>query len=219
VMIDGVSCAPHQCIDVKALDADFYGFSLYKAYGPHLGVLYTKRAHLERLAHQSHEQIADDLRQRLDPAGVLHEQVACLSGITEYYDAVDAHHFTEVEPSRHVRVARVFNLFASHEEQLSALLLDYLRAVPSVRIIGNLDGARAHRAPTISFTVADRPSREIASALAAHKVAVRAGNFYAWRCLQALGIDTEDGVVRASMVHYNTVADVDRLITSLKAVL
>ena len=48
---------------------------------------------------------------------------------------------------------------------------------------------------------------------------MRAGNFYAWRCLEALGIDTEDGVVRASMVHYNTVADVDRLIAGLKAVL
>ena len=124
-----------------------------------------------------------------------------------------------MEPRRHARIARVFDLFARHEEQLSKRLLDYLRAVPSVRIIGNLDGARACRAPTISFTVANRPSQEIASALATHKLAVRAGHFYAWRCLEALGIDSGDGVVRASMVHYNTLDDVERLIAGLEAVL
>ena len=219
VMIDGVSYAPHQCIDVKALDADFYGFSLYKTYGPHLGVLYTKRAHLEKLAHQSHEQIADDLRQRLDPAGVIHEQVACLSGITDYYDAVYAHHFAEGEADRHTRIERVFDLFAAQEEILTKRLLGYLGARAGVRVIGDTTGERARRAPTISFTAKDRSSKEVAIALAEHQIAVRAGSFYAWRCVEALGIDAKDGVVRVSMVHYNTVDEVDRLIAALEAVL
>ena len=55
--------------------------------------------------------------------------------------------------------------------------------------------------------------------MAEHQIAVRAGSFYAWRCVEALGIDAKDGVVRVSMVHYNTVDEVDRLIAALEAVL
>ncbi len=50
-------------------------------------------------------------------------------------------------------------------------------------------------------------------------IALRNDNFYAWRCLQALSIDTEDGVVRASMVHYNNSEDVEKLINALKTVI
>jgi selenocysteine lyase/cysteine desulfurase len=59
---------------------------------------------------------------------------------------------------------------------------------------------------------------EISSELVKHGIATRNDNFYAWRCLKALGIDTEDGVVRTSMVHYNTHEDVDKLINALKKI-
>ena len=55
---------------------------------------------------------------------------------------------------------------------------------------------------------------EISSELVKHGIATRNDNFYAWRCLKALDIDTEDGVVRSSMVHYNSIEDVDRLINA-----
>ena len=62
-------------------------------------------------------------------------------------------------------------------------------------------------------------SRALASTARAGGGALRAGSFYAWRCVQALGIDPKDGVVRASMVHYNTLDEVDRLIAGLEAAL
>ena len=49
-------------------------------------------------------------------------------------------------------------------------------------------------------------------------IATRNDNFYAWRCLKALGINTDDGVVRTSMVHYNTHEDVEKLINALKTI-
>jgi selenocysteine lyase/cysteine desulfurase len=59
-------------------------------------------------------------------------------------------------------------------------------------------------------------SSKIASAiLIKNGIATRNDNFYAWRCLKALGIDTQDGVVRTSMVHYNSIEDVLKLINSL----
>ena len=46
---DGVSYAPHGFPDVKELDVDFYTFSLYKTYGPHLALLYGKENILKKV--------------------------------------------------------------------------------------------------------------------------------------------------------------------------
>ena len=73
-----------------------------------------------------------------------------------------------------------------------------------------------NRAPTISFTVKGITSQKVSEALISQNIALRNDNFYAWRCLKALGIDTEDGVVRVSMVHYNNLDDVNRLIDAIK---
>ncbi len=73
-----------------------------------------------------------------------------------------------------------------------------------------------NRAPTIAFTFNQKSSKYISSELVKNGIATRNDNFYAWRCLKALGIDTEDGVVRTSMVHYNTREDINKLINALK---
>ena len=77
----------------------------------------------------------------------------------------------------------------------------------------------ALRAPTISFVVAGRSSADIVAGLLPHKVTIRAGDFYAARLIEALGLADQDGVVRCSMVHYNTLDEVDRLIRGLDEVL
>ena len=79
--------------------------------------------------------------------------------------------------------------------------------------------ANKNRAPTFSFTIEDISSAKVSEVLVSQDIALRNDNFYAWRCLQALGIDTEDGVVRASMVHYNNSEDVEKLINALKTVI
>ena len=55
-------------------------------------------------------------------------------------------------------------------------------------------------------------SKKVSELLVKGGIATRNDNFYAWRCLKALGIDTDDGVIRLSMVHYNNLDDVNRLI-------
>ena len=60
-----------------------------------------------------------------------------------------------------------------------------------------------------------REAGGIARAVSAHKVAIGAGDFYAARCIEALGLTSLGGVVRASMVHYNTMGEVERLIRAL----
>ena len=75
------------------------------------------------------------------------------------------------------------------------------------------------RAPTVAFTVEGRESADIASRLAESKLGVGVGNFYAYRLLKALGIDTDDGAVRASFVHYTSDAEVRKLVDSLGVLL
>ncbi len=220
VCVDGVAYAPHRPVDVKMLDVDFYALSLYKLYGPHLGLLYGKREHLLRARGQHHFFVGEDqIPLKLVPGGVNHELTASLAGITDYFDAVHAHHFPGSNADLRARYAQVFDLVARHEESLARRFLDFLNAKPGVRVIGRTTPDSARRVPTFSFVVGDRDSEELPPRLEPHKIAVRAGDFYAARCIRALGLESRHGVVRASMVHYNTRGEVDRLIRRLDEIL
>ena len=213
--VDGVAYAPHRAIDVKAWDVDFYLCSTYKLYGPHLALLYGKRALFERAAPLNHFFLDDELPLKLNPGGPNHELSAGLAGITAYLDALHAHHEGETNLPLHGRLAALFERIAAHEEALGAPLLDFLTAKPGVRLIGNPSAERHKRAPTVAFAVEGSDAGEIARAVARHEIGIGAGDFYAARCIEALGLATQGGVVRASMVHYNTAAEVQRLIRAL----
>ena len=213
--VDGVAYAAHRAIDVKAWDVDFYLCSTYKLYGPHLALLYGKREHFEKAAPLNHFFLDDALPLKLNPGGPNHELTAGLAGITAYLDALHAHHEGETNLPLRDRLARVFARAAAHEEALGAPLVDFLSARRGVRLIGPPTADRTRRAPTFSFAVEGRDSGEIARAVGRRKVAIRAGDFYAARCIRDLGLASRGGVVRASMVHYNTVEEVNRLIRAL----
>ena len=213
--VDGVAYGAHRAIDVKAWDVDFYLCSTYKLYGPHLALLYGKRAHFERLAPLNHFFLDDELPLKLNPGGPNHELSAGLAGITAYLDALHAHHEGETNLPLHGRLSAIFERVAVHEETLGAPLLKFLASKPGVRLIGNPSTDRHVRAPTFSFAVNGRDAGAIARAVSAHEIAIGAGDFYAARCIEALRLAERGGVVRASMVHYNTADEVDRLIRAL----
>jgi selenocysteine lyase/cysteine desulfurase len=149
---------------------------------------------------------------RFTPAGPDHAQIAAVNGVLDYMDAVADRHGQKGRPVQ-ARAAAVRELFRGHETALLQPLLDFLAAHPKVRLIGRRRAA--DRAPTVAFTIKDRRSADIASRLAEAKLGVGVGNFYAYRLLQALGIDTEDGALRVSFVHYTSKDEVDRLMREL----
>ncbi len=218
--VDGVAAAPHRAIDVKALDVDFYAFSLYKTFGPHMGLLYARRELWKDLAPQNHFFI-QEAPDKLLPGGANHELTAGLVGIADYFDLLDRHHFQGPENEFHGRVARVYRLIEAHERRLGERVLAYLRAKPGIRIIGkqSMAGESPDRAPTISFTVAGRRSQDIAEALNKENIAIGFGDFFARRCIEALGLTPEDGVVRVGIAHYNDDGDIDRLLAAFGKVL
>ena len=214
--VDGVAFSPHGLPDVRELGVDAYYFSLYKVYGPHLGALFLRREVNEALPNQGHF-FNDGLpEKRFTPAGPDHAQIAAVNGVADYLDAVADHHGHAGKPAQE-RAAAVRSLFRTHETALLQPLLDFLGKHPDVRLIGRRRAA--DRAPTVAFTVKGRSSAGIASALAAAGLGVGVGNFYAYRLVQALGIDTDDGAVRVSFVHYTSKGEVDRLVTALDGVL
>ena len=81
-----------------------------------------------------------------------------------------------------------------------------------IKLIGKSKIINKNRAPTISFTSRNVTSKKLSEILVANNIATRNDNFYAWRCLNALGIDTKDGVVRISLTHYNKKEEVNKLI-------
>ena len=211
--VDGVAFAPHGMPDLAALGVDAYYFSLYKVYGPHLGTMFMRRELNSELPNQGHFFNAPKAAYRFTPAGPDHAQIASVNGVMDYLDAVASRHDVGDQPVA-TRAAAVRALFHAHEAALLQPLLDFLSHHPRVHMIGR-DRA-AERAPTVAFTVEHRRAAEVASRLSDSKLGVGAGHFYAYRLMKALGIDTDDGAVRVSFVHYTSKDEVDRLMQELE---
>jgi cysteine desulfurase family protein (TIGR01976 family) len=209
VCVDGVAQAPHRSIDVCELDVDFYVFSAYKVYGPHLGVLYGKRDALLALANLNHEFIARDaLPAKLQPGAVPYELAYGLTAIPEYFAALHARYG-----------GNAWTAIAAHESALTKRLLDFLGSKSGVRIIGPRHADGRQRVPTVSFVVEGRDSAEIPTAMDRHSIGIRYGHFYAKRLIERLGLSQHNGVIRVSAVHYNTMSEMDRLIRELDCIL
>jgi cysteine desulfurase family protein (TIGR01976 family) len=220
VCVDGVAAVPHRRVDVKALDVDFYLYSPYKIFGPHMGVLYGRRDLLPLLANQGHYfQGEDDHQRRLCPGGFNYELTAAAGGIAEYMDQVHAHHFPGANLETQARLDQVFDLFAEHERKLAQRIEDYLNARSETRLVARGAAGRRERIGVFGFTVEGRNSGEIAAKLRAGNLGLHADDFYAARYIDALGLRAQGGAVRASLVHYNDEADVDRLLGRLDEIL
>ena len=213
--VDGVSYAPHGIPDVGKLGADVYLLSAYKTYGPHQGIMVTRREMGMKLPNQGHYFNADSLYKRFTPAGPDHAQVAASAGMADYIDDLFDHHIGgDALPREKGRA--VHDLMRAHEVEVLQPLLDYVSAKNSVRVIGPVDALR--RAPTVALEL-QGSAEEAAVKLAPHGIMAGGGDFYAVRPLKAMGVDPAKGVLRLSFVHYASLAEVDQLIAALDEIL
>ena len=214
-VVDGVSYAPHGFPDFLSLGCDVYLFSAYKTYGPHQGIMVITEDFGAELPAQGHSFNAGSLYKRYTPAGPDHAQIAACAGMADYIDALHAHHFApEADPAARNRA--VHGLMRAQEVAAVAPLLDYLAARNDLRLLGP---RRAEdRAPTVAVAF-DRAAEPISEALGREGIACWAGDFYAVRPLEAMGVDLGRGVLRMSLAHYTSAEDVARLIAALDRVL
>ena len=209
IAVDAVAYAPHRAVDVRRLDVDYYVFSFYKTYGPHFAVLYgkyDKLLELNGLYHYfyGHEKVP----MKLEPGNTNYELAWGSAGIVDYLDELGG------GTGDRAAVERAFGDIAAQETALGARLLDYLGSRNDVRVIGRRQ-AGPERVPTISFKVEGRQSAAVVGAVDRHDLGIRFGDFHSRRLVEHLGLAGDGGVVRVSMVHYNTLDEVDRLVGAL----
>jgi cysteine desulfurase family protein (TIGR01976 family) len=222
ICVDGVAYAPHRKVDVQELNADFYVFSWYKVYGPHLAVMYGKLPLLIGMKGINHNFFKpEDVPYKFQPGNFNFELTYGLRGIPEYFADLYDHHFAEKQDeliSEEEKLEQSFKLIAGYEEKLSEKLLKYLNSVKEIRIIGNKTADATKRVPTISFVHQNLKSPEIVREIDKADIGIRFGDFYAKKLIHDLDLEKYGGVVRVSLVHYNTEEEVDKLISAFKEI-
>jgi cysteine desulfurase family protein (TIGR01976 family) len=194
LFVDAVHAVVHRRLDVATLRCDALACSAYKWFGPHLSVLWARPQLLAQLTPQRLRPASDAVPERWEQGTICFEALAGVVAAAGYLQTLDW--------------ARAH----AHEQALFAQLLDGLGAIDGVTLFGR---AR-DRAPTAMFTVDGRTSAQVAERLAADRVAVWDGTYYAWELFRLLGLG-RDGAVRASIVHYNDASDVERLVDGVAA--
>lgn len=215
ICVDGVAYAPHATVDVQDLDVDFYAFSFYKVYGPHYSLLYAKREHQEKMPGINHFFLEEEVPHKFQPGNVNYELAYGLLGLKDYFTQFANVHGDGENLGFRAAAAASFKHIVEQESLLSVPLMDFLNSKPNVRIIGKRAADRSIRVPTISFVVKDTKSSDITLEVDKHKIGIRYGDFYARRLIEDLGLTRQDGVVRISLVHYNTLEEVEGLIDVL----
>jgi cysteine desulfurase family protein (TIGR01976 family) len=213
VFLDAVHHAPHLLMDVTAWDCDFLCCSAYKFFGPHVGILYGKRQLLEELPAYKVRPCPETLPDRWMTGTQNFAAIAGTGAAVEYLAGIGRS--LGESGDRRACLRRAFAAIEDYERKAGARLLEGLASVPGVRTFGITDPRRqGERVPTVSFRLADRTPGEVAAHLAQRSVFAWHGNYYALPLTEALGVEPE-GLVRVGLLHYNTLADVDRLVTAL----
>jgi cysteine desulfurase family protein (TIGR01976 family) len=212
--VDAVHYAPHALVDVQALGCDFLACSSYKFYGPHLGVLYGRRALVEALDAPKLRPAPDNSPERLETGTQNHEGIVGAAAAVDFLAGIGVGGTAADASGRREALVRAYAALHASGEALLARLWTGLGAIPGVRLYGRPPGQP--RTPTVAFTVAGRDAGDVAAHLASLGVFVSHGDFYATTVVERLA-PGPGGLVRAGCACYTTEAEVDRLIDGVRA--
>ncbi|KAL2794876.1 pyridoxal phosphate-dependent transferase [Aspergillus keveii] len=205
ICVDGVAWAPHRAIDVKELDVDFYVFSWYKVFGPHIAQIYVRRRVQQRYLTSLNHYFFDSnaLAVKLGLGNSCIELEHALIPIADYL----------------VNQISWKDLIA-HEELIAAQLLDYLTANGDIyTVYGSKTADSNARVSLISFSVNGAPSDRIAKEIhESSAFRLVSGDCWSPRTVYDVLGRPDDGVIRVSLVHYNTVDEVKAFTQKLEQV-
>jgi cysteine desulfurase family protein (TIGR01976 family) len=215
--IDAVHYAPHGLIDVRALDCDFLACSSYKFFGPHLGIMYGKREHLQRLRPYKLRACTEQLPDRWESGTQNHEGMAGLIAAIEYLADLGRHH-SPGAATRREALAAAYDAMAQYERELSERLISGLLEIPGLTFYGIKDPAKFdQRTPTVAVRMEGYTPRELAGHLGDRGIFTWDGNYYAVDLAERLGVQKSGGMLRIGLAHYNTAEEVDSLLQELRA--
>jgi cysteine desulfurase family protein (TIGR01976 family) len=238
--VDAVHYGPHGLIDVAALDCDFLVCSTYKFFGPHMGVLFGKREHLQRFHPYKVRPLTDAVPNRWEWGTLNHECIAGITACVDYLADLGRRSLTnagtatlgcpssEARPSatsdRRAAIIAAFKAIHNYEHELMNRLIIGLQQIPKVKIYGITDSSRfSERCPTLALRVvnqtADQTPLALATKLGDQGFFTWDGNYYALNLTERLDVEKSGGFLRIGLVHYNAIEEVDRLLTALRQIL
>jgi cysteine desulfurase family protein (TIGR01976 family) len=223
VFVDAVHYVPHGPVDVQALDCDFLACSVYKFYGPHVGVLYGRYELLDRLRAYKVRPAHDEPPGKFETGTQNHEGIAGALAAVDYLAGLGAFAGSRatdaagLQPSRRQRLRAALSMIRDYDRQLTVALLGELEGIPQLTIHGITDPQHLDwRVPTVSFTIDGQHPAAIAAALGQAGIFVWHGNYYAVAVTERLGLEDKGGMVRVGAVHYNTPGEIRRFGETLR---
>ena len=209
IFVDAVHYAPHELVDVRAMDCDFLSCSAYKFYGPHIGVLYGRADLLAALDFPKLMPAPDSAPERAETGTQNHEGIAGAAAAVDF--------LASLAPggTRRERLGAVFAGLHERGSELVRQLWQGLNEIKGVKIYG--PSPAEPRTPTAAFTITGLSSAEVAQRLTDEAVFVSNGDFYATSVVERLGVAGE-GLVRAGCACYTTVEEVERLLDGVRAI-
>lgn len=205
IFLDSVHFGPHGLIDVQAFDCDYLVCSGYKIFAPHMGFLWGRRELLQRLPTFREDFIPDEPPGKIEAGTFIYENVAGMDAAVRYLERLGK---TDREEPTRARLERALTAVRAYEELLSSEMTRVLNSCGAT-IYGVSSSQRIReRVPTLCFNLPSIPPSKVTEELAKLGIGVRDGHMYAPRLMRRLGTPPETGAVRASLVHYNTLAEV-----------
>lgn len=198
-VVDGAQAVPHMKVDLKALNADFYAFSGHKLCGPMgTGVLFGKKEILEKMQPflRGGEMIEYVTRESATWAEIPHKFEAGTVNASGAAGLAKA-----VEYIQNIGIEKI----QQHDNELAALLIEKMKKIPYVHVLGNEDPSK--HCGIVTFTIDGVHPHDIASLLDTEKICIRAGH----HCAQPLGAYLQvPATARASLYLYNDEEEVER---------
>lgn len=214
IFLDCVHYGPHGAIDVEAWDCDYLVCSGYKNFSPHMGFLWGRFDALKRLPAFREEFIPDEPPFKIEAGTFVYENVAGMDAAVSYLESLAP----AAGRSRRDGIVAGMNRIRAYEIDLGRAMLGELKSCGAT-IYGIADEARmSERVPTFCFNLEGVSPRRVVEAMAARDIGIRDGHMYAPRLMERLGLAMDSGAVRASLVHYNTPAEVARFGEALRAI-
>jgi cysteine desulfurase family protein (TIGR01976 family) len=218
--LDAVHYVPHGPVDAVALGTDFLVTSAYKWFGPHLGALYGRGDLLASLpaykVRPAHDRFETGTLNFEGIGGAL-AAVDYLRSLGRRFGHGDAG--TAGASERRREIVAGMRAIAAYERGLARRLITGVSAIPGLRTWGITDPDRLdRRTPTLAVTIDGVSPREAAEALGRQGIFAWDGDFYAQGLIERLGLFGAGGVLRLGIVHYNTAAEVDRLLEALERI-
>lgn len=207
VYVDGVHYAPHVLPDVAALGCDFFACSAYKFQGPHLGILWGRASLLNALDVPKLEPAPSEAPDRLETGTQNHEGIVGAGAAVRWLASLSG----ATGPLRS-QLASTYEALRLREAALFERLWNGIGVIPGVTRHGPPPGTP--RTPTLAFTLAARPARDVAVHLASEGCFVSHGDYYAATVARRLGV-TEEGMVRIGAACYTTAAEIDRVVAGV----